>query len=378
MTKRLLFVVNSPEFFLSHRLPVALAAKDSGYEVHVATAPGLAVERIRQFGLEHHAVRLSRCGKNPFRELASLWALWRLMRHLRPSLVHTVTIKPVLYGGLAARLAGVPAMVAAVSGLGSVFGSGDRKAGLVRRLVQTLYRSALGHSNSAVIFQNPDDKNTLLQIGAVRQGQARLVRGSGVDPGEYPFLPEPEGTPVVTMAARLLIDKGVREFVQAARLLLQRGVKAEFRLIGDPDPGNPATVTHAELEEWRAEGLVRLLGFCRDIAERYAQSHVICLPSFYGEGLPKSLVEAAACGRAVVTTDMPGCRDAIEPGKSGLLIPAKDADSLADAIAYLIDHPAERRAMGAAGRALAKREFAIEKIVEQHLAIYRELEGADA
>jgi glycosyltransferase involved in cell wall biosynthesis len=176
------------------------------------------------------------------------------------------------------------------------------------------------------------------------------------------------------MAARLLRDKGVVEFVGAARLLADRGVVVKSRLIGSPDPGNPTTITQDELSAWQAEGLVELPGYLSDIPEQYAQSHIVCLPS-YREGLPKSLVEAAACGRPVVTTDVPGCRDAIEPGETGILVPARDATALADAIQELVESPEQRRAMGLAGRELAEREFAIERIVDQHLAIYRELEG---
>jgi len=375
--KILLFVVNSPSFFLSHRLPVAVEARKKGYEVHVATAGGEAASELLGYGLIHHEIPLTRSGRRPSSELRSLISLWRLMRTVKPTIVHLVTIKPVLYGGVAARAARVPAMVAAISGLGTLFVDGAVQAGWLRRLVQVFYRLALGHRNSAVIFQNADDRHVLESIGALRPEQPRLIRGSGVELEDYPFLPEPkEGPQVVTMAARLLADKGVREFVDAARIIAGRGLAAEFRLIGNPDPGNPASITESQLDDWRHLPNLRLLGYRQDIAEQYAQSHVVTLPSYYGEGLPKSLVEAAACGRAVVTTDMPGCRDAIEPGKSGMLVPARDAAALADAIQYLVERPDTRRAMGEAGRRLAEQEFAIDKIVAQHLAIYEELEQA--
>jgi glycosyltransferase involved in cell wall biosynthesis len=370
--KRLLFVVNAPEFFLSHRLPLALAARPAGYDVHVATAAGEAVLDIERQGFPHHVLPLSRSGRNPLSELGSLVAIWRLFRALRPSLVHLVTIKPVLYGGLMARLAGVPGVVAAISGLGTVFMSD----GSTRRLVQGLYRLALGHPNSAVIFQNADDRDALRRIGAVRADQVRLVRGSGVALTDYHYLPEPEGVPVVTMAARLLRDKGVAEFVAAAGMLHERGVEAKFRLVGSQDPGNPTSITDAELALWKSQGDVCFPGFRTDIARQYAESNVVCLPSYYREGLPKNLVEAAACGRAVVTTDVPGCRDAIVPGESGILVPPRNAEALANAIQALLSDPVRRRGMGKAGRALAEKEFAIEKIVAAHLAIYRELESS--
>ncbi len=374
MTERLLFVVNSPQFFLSHRLPIAMAAREEGYEVHVATARGGGCQTIESHGFVHHELPLSRSGRNLVNELRSFLALIQLFRRVRPSIVQLVTIKPVLYGGVAAQLTRVPAMVAAISGLGSVFvdRSASARLGLTRHLVQGAYRLALRHRNSAVIFQNPADRAALFSISAVQEGQDRLIRGSGVDLASCPCLEEPEGIPVVTIAARLLRDKGVREFVEAARLLRERGLSCEFRLIGAPDRGNPTTITREELEAWRKEGIVSLLGYREDIAAQYAASHLVCLPS-YREGLPKSLVEAAACGRAVVTTDVPGCRDAIEPGVSGLLVPPRDSLALADAIEELLVDPERRRAMGAAGRRLAEREFAIEQIVAAHLAIYEEL-----
>ncbi|MES1935622.1 glycosyltransferase family 4 protein [Salinisphaera hydrothermalis] len=373
LEKKILFVVNAPEFFLSHRLPIALAAQAAGYEVHVATADGDAVDTIRGWGLRHHRVPIARSSQNPFTEMGAVQALVRLFRRLRPDLVHLVTIKPVLYGGMAARLVGVPAVVAAVSGLGTVFVARSRLARVRRRLVSVLYRLAFGHKRLAVIFQNPDDRDGLLAIGALQQSQVRMIRGSGVNLSDYPMVAEPQGTPVVVMAARLLRDKGVYEFVEAARLLRSRGVSVTMRLIGSPDPGNPTSVTQAELEAWEAEKVVELPGYRADIAQQYASANVVCLPSFYGEGLPKTLVEAAACGRAVVTTDHPGCRDAIRADESGLLVPVRDTSALADAIQALVQDPEQRMRMGAAGRRLAEEAFAVENIAEQHLAIYREL-----
>ncbi|WP_137885665.1 glycosyltransferase family 4 protein [Pseudomonas sp. 2FE] len=373
MKKRLLFVVNDPVFFVSHRLPLAIGAQCSGYEVHIATMPGPVVDEIERHGFFHHALPLSRSGKNPLAELRAIASIYQLFRALQPDLVHLVTIKPVLYGGIAARLVGVRGVVAAVSGLGFVFLASGLKATLMRFPIKLLYRFALGKQNLRVIFQNPDDRDVLLNMGALDAGKVEMIRGSGVDLAHYPALPEPEGLPVICLAARLLRDKGVREFVEAARLLRQRGVRATFRLIGDADPGNPATVTADELKGWSQEAVVELLGYRKDIAKLFAAAHVVVLPS-YREGLPKVLVEAAACGRAVVTTDVPGCRDAIEPDVTGLLVPARDSVALADAIQRLVDDSTLRRSFGQAGRALAEREFAIEKIVQAHLDIYKKLE----
>jgi glycosyltransferase involved in cell wall biosynthesis len=373
MPKSLLLIVNSPEFFISHRLPVALAARESGFDVHVATGPGPACRQIVDQGLSHHVISLSRSGRNPFVEFRSLWEIFRLMRTIRPSLVHLVTIKPVLYGGLMARIARVPAVVVAISGLGSVFVTHNRRNFWLREPIKWLYRLALGHPNIRVIFQNSDDRSVLVGAGAIHDDQTKLIKGSGVALREYPVIPEPAGVPVVIFAARLLKDKGVVEFVQAAQILMARNIHAKFWLVGAPDPGNPTSVNEEQITEWRQQGVVEPMGFRSDIADLFARSNVVALPSYYGEGLPKVLIEAAACGRAVVTTDHPGCRDAIEVGKTGILVPVRDSLALADAIQALIEDPVTRKQMGMSGRALAEREFAIERVVDAHLAIYREL-----
>lgn len=377
--KRLLMVVNNPAFFLSHRLQLALEAKQSGYDVHIVTMDGPAVADIKGHGLAHHAIPMSRSGKNPFQEAHTLYALWRLFRRLHPDVVHAVTIKPVLYGGIAARLAGVRAYVAAISGLGFVFTREKQGFDVLRVAAIGLYRLALGHPNSRVIFQNTNDRDVLKNARVVRAGQAVMIRGSGVSLDAFPVLPEPEGPIVAIMVARLLRDKGVMEFVEAARIASLRsdvpvagGRGLRWVLVGAPDPGNPASVSAQEVEQWRNEGVVECLGERSDIASLYAQAHIAVLPS-YREGLPKSLIEAAACGRAVVTTNVPGCRDAIEPGVSGLLVPVRDGPRLADAVLRLANDEALRRQMGAEGRLLAEREFDISKIVSAHLAIYGEL-----
>lgn len=372
--RRLLFVVNNPAFFLSHRLPLALGAREAGFDVHVATMDGPSVPEILGHGLVHHAIPMSRSGKNPLKEIQSIYAFWRLFRYLKPDLVHAVTIKPVLYGGIAARLAGVPAYIAAISGLGFVFTRRGQGFDFVRWAATLLYRLALGHPNSRVIFQNTNDRDVLSKAGVVRPGQVVLVRGSGVDLDAFQAVPEPAGPPVAIMAARLLADKGAAEFVEAARLTVGHASGLQWLLVGGPDQGNPASITQAEFARWQHEGVVRCLGERSDIEALYQQSHIAVLPS-YREGLPKSLVEAAACGRAVVTTDVPGCRDAIEPGVSGLLVPVRDAQALADAVLRLASDGALRREMGAAGRRLAEQEFDIRKIVQRHVELYQSLVG---
>ncbi|MFA7436668.1 glycosyltransferase family 4 protein [Castellaniella sp.] len=367
---RLLFFVTNPAFFMSHRLPVAEAARRAGYEVHVASMAAPAVAQLEALGFAHHVLPLSRTGMRPWAELRSLWALGRLLRTLRPALVHAVTLKSVLYGGIMARLMRVPAFVAAISGLGYAFipGPGGRRR-WQRPLALALYRLALGHRCSRVIFQNPADCDVLRQAGAVREDQVVMMRGSGVDLQVFRPRPWPAGPVTVVMAARLLRDKGVVEFAEAARILHMQGSPVRWRLAGSLDPENPASIDSQTLQAWQDDGWIDYVGECADVATLYAQSHGVVLPS-YREGLPKSLIEAAASGRPVVTTDVPGCRDAIVPGVSGLLVPVGDARALAQAVQTLAADEAMRVRMGAAGRALAERDFGLAQIVQAHLAVY--------
>ena len=373
--KKLLILVNDLEFFLSHRLPIAKAAVADGYVVTVAYGDlgGALPDALIQLGITTYHAPQQRGGTNPLKELRSLYFVWRLFIEMRPNIVHLVTIKPYLYGGIVSRFTEVRAVVSAVAGLGSLFIRKDWRSRLFQVLLFPFYWFAFGHPNQRVIVQNPSDLKTLEAWGVLIPGKGRLLRGSGVDLGKFKQRHESEAIPTVCFAARLIRDKGVYDFISAARILRRRGIKSRFWLAGDPDPKSPTGLTEPELQELCEEGVVEVLGHKKNISDLYAKSHIVCLPSFYGEGLPKSLLEAAAASRAVVTTDHPGCRDAIIPNVSGLLVPVKSPEKLADALQWLIEHPQERVAMGRAGRKLAEREFIIEKIVQEHLDIYREL-----
>lgn len=366
------FVVNNSAYFISHRMRIGLRLLSAGYVVHVV-APGACPNILVEHGFIYHQMNMSRKGKNPFNEMSTLFYLYSLFGRLKPDIVHLVTIKPYLYGGVAARLAGVPAVVSAVAGLGILFSQDSFKNIILRSVLYPLYRFAFGHPQQKVIFQNRDDKALLQRFAHLPAEKTVLIRGAGVDLAAYPFLPEPEVEVVVCFASRLLKDKGVVEFAEASRALRRRGITAAFWLIGTPDPGNANTVTQAQLDAWEQEGLLKCLGYRTDIAELFSQSHIVALPSCYGEGLPKVLIEAAACGRAVITTDHPGCRDAIEAGVTGLLIPIKDSVALADAIERLISNPEQRQRLGRAGRVLAENVFDVEKVIDEHIRIYEQL-----
>lgn len=372
MSRKLMFVVNVDWFFLSHRLPIALEALRQGYQVHIATCLTDKLDELNSHGFVVHPLSLDRSSAGLGNALRTMVELWSVLKFVRPDVLHLVTIKPVLLGGLVARLAKVPAVVAAISGLGFVFLANGAKAMVRRCLVCELYRLALGHHNLKVIFQNLDDRASMAKLAQIPEQKLEMIRGSGVDLAQYYQTPLPPGMPVVLFVARLLADKGVREFVLAARLLKQQGVSARFCLVGSLDPANPASLADAELKQWANEGVVELWGKRSDIPEVLRSAHIVVLPS-YREGLPKTLLEAAACGRAVVTTDVPGCRDAIDPGVTGLLVPVRNATALAETVNGLINDPARCQAMGNAGRALAERSFDVRQVVAKHLRIYQEL-----
>lgn len=366
---KLLFVVNVDWFFLSHRLPIALEAMKQGYEVHIAVGVTDRLAQMQSHRLHVHVLDISRSKSGLGEALMVARQIWSVYQSVKPDVVHLVTIKPVLMGGILARLAGVPAVVAAVSGLGFVFLEEGLVATLRRKVVGLLYKAAFGHRNLKVIFQNAQDKATLVQLSGLADSKTELIRGSGVDISLFTPGPLPTGAPVVMLAARLLADKGVNEFVQAARILKAQGSSARFCLVGTVDLHNPASLNQTQLDAYQSEGLVELWGHRTDMAQALSAAHIVVLPS-YREGLPKVLIEAAACGKAVITTDVPGCRDAVEPGITGLLVPARDAQALAQAISDLLNNLARCHELGKAGRLLAEQAFDIQHVVAQHLRIY--------
>ena len=367
MSRRLLYIVNEASYFLSHRLPLAKAAQAAGWEVEVATAEAPEQAEIAAAGFVIHSLPLSRSGLRLDRELRALLATWRLLRRIRPDLLHCVALKAVVLGGLAARLAGTPAGIFTIAGLGHVF----VENGLANRLLRTVFRHLfplLVTPNTRVIFQNPDDQVRLGLKGKLSRRQV-LIAGSGVDLELFHMRPEPPGEVAIILPSRLLWTKGVGEFVEAARRLRAAGVPARFLLAGDNDPGNPASIPHEQLTAWSAEGAVEWLGFQQDMPLLLANCHIVCLPSFYGEGVPKCLIEGAATGRALVATDTPGCREIVRHGENGLLARPKDSEALAKALRQLIEDPDLRRRFGKRGREIAG-DFGLHEVVPRTLALY--------
>ena len=369
---RILFVDNDVNSFYSYRIEVAVAARDAGFEVHVAAPQGKAAEILRAEGFRYHPIPMTRSGLAPWKEFSTISALFRLYRRVRPDLVHHLRLKPVLYGGLAAYGARVPAVVGLLTGLGYVFIAESRRALVMRRLVVIGSKLAFRHRNQRIVFQNPDDQGVFIQNKILPAAQTVLIKGSGVDVNTYVPTPEPQGVPVVVLASRMLRDKGVVEFVEAARELRDAGVSARFVLVGDTDPGNLTAVSAEQLQRWADEGVIEWWGHQSDMRKVLSRSNIVCLPSLR-EGVPKVLIEAAACGRAIVTTDAPGCREIVREGENGLLVPIRDSKALADALRLLIESAPLRALMAAKGREIAVTEFSVERVVNETLGVYREL-----
>ena len=369
----LLFVVNVAWFFLSHRLPLAQAAMAAGLRVHLASDVEAESEilAVRQAGIEFHRLHMVRSGLNPVSELKCIRELRRIMLQVQPNIVHNVTAKPVVYGSWIARSIGVPAIVNAISGFGHVYGTAVRRP-LLRGLLDRAYAGALAPLNVRVVVQNDADRDEVLRICPSAHKRVHLIRGSGVDLAIFRAIREPDGEHVVLLPARVLREKGICEFAAAAVELRRRGVAARYLLAGRLDPANRGALSAQELRDLCAASGLEWVGNCDDMPRLFRESHVVCLPSYYREGVPKALLEACACGRPIITTDTPGCRDTVDAGRSGILVPPRDVPALVAAIRQLLADPLLRGKMGAHARVLAEREFGIDQVVAKHLAIYRE------
>lgn len=368
---RILYIFNVAWFFLSHRLPFALEARRLGYEVHVAAValPGEA-ERIEAHGMIFHSLPFTRRGMNPLKECLAWWSLFRLYAKLKPDLVEHATIKPVIYGSLSAALFPRTRVVNWMTGLGYVF---IAKTVFLKHMVARLYRAAFGKQALKLIFENPDDWAQFVNGGIVAAEKSVVIRGAGVDTNLFSPSREPPGKVLVVLAARMLWDKGVGEFVEAATILRGQGqVSARLALVGDSDEGNPTSIPNEQLKEWKRSGDVEWWGRRCDMAAVLAKAHIVCLPS-YREGLPKVLLEAAAFGRPIVATDVPGCREVVKDGINGLLVPARDGRALAAALGTLIRDRKTREKMGRKGREIALNEFSEEKVVAETMMVYQEL-----
>lgn len=374
---RIVFFANTDWYLYNFRLPMALQLQQRGAEVVMLSPPGEFGDRFRQHGLRWLTLPMDRVSLNPLRELWTLQRLFALLRAEQPDLLHNFTVKCAIYGGIAARAARVPAIVHAVAGMGFVYASDRIKARLLRPVVGGLMRGVLGKGHSRVILQNPDDAQTMAEAGLVPEDRIRLILGSGVDTERFRPACDDAPRPLrVLLAARLVREKGVHEFVAAARLLREQGRSIEFLLAGTPDAGNPSSVAQEEVEAWHREGVLRWLGHVEDMPALLNSVDVMTLPSYYREGVPRCLLEGAACGLALITTDMPGCREIVsEHGQDGLRVRPRDAASLAALLARLDDDRALLRQLGANARARAVRDFDERSVISKTFEVYDELLG---
>ena len=370
--KKILYIINVDWFFASHFLQVGNEAISQGYEVHLACMVTDKKDELESMGFVVHEASISRSGTHVLQEIKTMYQIYKVIKSVRPDIVEFFTIKPVLYGGIVSKFLPVRKKVFYITGLGYVFIKKGLKGFIVRNIVKTMYKTAITGKNNSVITENIFDKELIGSLKAVDEKQIQIIRGAGVDLDRYIYTEENTENIKVTMACRLLKDKGVFEYIQSAKILKNKGIDVEFELYGDIDIHNPVTLTNKDVEKIKKEGFVTVHGFSSDIADIFSKANIVVLPS-YREGLPKVLVEAAACGRAVVTTDVPGCRDAIEVNKTGLLCEVKNAQDLAEKIERLIIDENLRKKMGKAGRKLAQKEFDINKVVAMHFAIYEDL-----
>ena len=369
--RKIVYLVSEDWYFCSHRLPLGIAAREAGAEVIVATRVNDHRAQIEAAGLRIAPIEMQRSGTNPLTDLFTIQQIIELYRREKPDLVHHVALKPILYGGYAAKRAGVPAIVNAVAGMGFIFISNSLFARTARPLIARAQRALMNRANTRTILQNPDDVEMYTQRIGVSPNRLTIIPGAGVDIDQFTVVPEPFAVPTAVCVSRMLRDKGIHELVAATRLLHAKGVKLRVRLVG-PTDDNPASIPRAILAGWNREGVVEVVGPSKDIAGEYARANIAVLPS-YREGLPKSLLEAAACGRPMVATDAPGCREVCIDGETGLRVPARTIEPLADALERLILDPALRQRLGENARHRAETIFAEKIINAQTLALYEEM-----
>lgn len=368
---KLLYVINHIDWFWSHRLPLARAAREDGWAVGVAVTGAGADGRLDAQGFKGFELPPADRGFGPLAALRIIRAIHALIKREKPDILHAITLKYAFLAGLAARLDPDVKIVHTIAGLGYLFSGEGLKPKMLRLAVGPFLKCALKHPRARIIFQNPDDRDLMIRRGFVRPAQCFLIRGSGVDLSAFPLAPEPAAEiPLVLMPTRLVRDKGIAVFIEAAKILIDEGVEARFMIAGGVTRNNPLAISEAEMKAMIAGSPVEWPGRVDDMPALLAASALVCYPSHYGEGVPKVLLEAAASGRAIVTTDHPGCREAVTDGQNGLLVPVRDARATAAAVAVLLRDAELRGRMGMAGRKMAEEEFDVRRIAGETLAVY--------
>ena len=370
--KKLFIIVNVDWFFLSHRKEIALAAKKAGWDVTIVTADTGKLKDIEAIGLKTINLPMSRSGMNIKEEMGTMWFLYNLYKHEKPDVVHHVGMKTILWGTLAARFAGVNGVVNAVSGLGGFFA--DDNKSMLAKVMPKVLKFSHNRKNLLVIFQNQEDRAMYVKKGIIDDSQTRFIKGSGVNLQEFCYTQEPsEGKLKIILTARMIVEKGVFLLTEAAeRLRKEYEDKAEFWLVGGIDD-HPGAITKEQLDKACDGKYIKWLGYRTDVKELLQQSHIVAFPSYYMEGLPKSLIEATAIGRPIITTKSIGCKDTVDDGVNGFLIAPKEVEPLVEKLRLLIEDADLRQKMGKAAREKAEKEFSLDVVIERHLEIYKSL-----
>ena len=369
MMGKLLYIINHMDWFWSHRLPLAIGAHEAGWSVEVAACGADEDLKLQDANFIGRALPSVRTAYDVLKAIASIR---KIIIDTKPDLVHVITLKYAFMAGLAVRMTPHKLkIVHTVAGLGYLFSSDSIRARILRILVKPFLKIALNHERADVIVQNPDDRDVLVKRGFVQSNRCHLIRGSGVDTKIFPFVPEPETSPpLVIMPNRLVYDKGISIFIETAKILKKRGIDARFQIAGGISQSNPSAITKEEMAGLILGTPVEWLGRVCDMPDLYARSHLVLYPSWYGEGIPKVLLEAASTGRAIVTTDHPGCREAVTHGVNGYLVPIKDPNATADAVQELLGNKSMRLDMGKLSRKRATEEFDVCRIVSETLKVY--------
>ncbi|WP_322508827.1 glycosyltransferase family 4 protein [Anaerolinea sp.] len=372
---KILLVANTDWFLYNYRLNFARFLQEQGHEVVLVSPAGEYAPALQTAGFRWVRWEVGRQSLAPWKELDAFWRLAQIYRREHPDVVYHLTIKPVLYGGLAAQWMGVPRVLSGITGRGYVLVSNERKARLLRPLALAVYRLILRSPRQQVLFENHLDREYFLSQKLLRREQAHLIPGAGVDVERFQPALRSHEVPVILFAGRLLREKGVEELVEAGKILHQHGERFRLALAGDVDEGNPVSLERETVQGWVDSGWVEWWGFQPRMEEVYAQADVFVFPSFYGEGLPSVLMEAAACGLPIVASDLPGCRAAVEDGVNGFIVPARDVEALANRLEDLLRSENLRRQMGTASRQIALQRFNQNAVNRQILAVMEGKEG---
>ena len=371
--KKLCFLVTEDWYFLSHRIQLAKAAQRDGYDVYVITRVNKGKKLIESEGIQLIPIDLNRHGKNIFKEILSIIHIIKIYKNINPDIVHHVALKPTLYGTLASVFLKVPKVVNTVAGLGYIFNSSSYGDRLLSTVIKYTLKLSVYFKSSEFITQNPEDRNFLIRNNITKKNNIHLIRGSGVEPELYKPAKNNREIPKILFASRLLWSKGVKDYVSAAEIIKNKNIPSVFLLAGEPDPENPDSISMIQLDEWNNRGFISYIGHQNNMPDLLSETDIVCLPTYYGEGVPKILIEAASCAIPLIATDIAGCREIVEHGKNGYLVPVRDPAAIATMIETLLLDVGLRKKMGSEGRRIVKEGFSMDKVNSETLKIYKNI-----